>query len=244
MRSDLVAGLGVEDGIRVRGGPDWVGSEKYSIEAIGDEAATFEEMKGPMLRELLERRLQLKAHIESEPVDAYALTVASGGLKVRLMPDGACTRDPLTDEVKAKRNGRNGPVMLTEAARLGIKPTCGATFGGFNGPNMHAEHVGQPNLNAVALTAAFAMDVRVINRTNVMGPFSLAWDFAPDESTPGSLRTMQQTGTPRPGWDGPADEPKALSLTLALAQLGLKLEPIKVPREFLVIDRIARPSPN
>jgi uncharacterized protein (TIGR03435 family) len=29
-----------------------------------------------MLKQLLERRVQLKAHVESEPIDAFALTVA------------------------------------------------------------------------------------------------------------------------------------------------------------------------
>jgi uncharacterized protein (TIGR03435 family) len=47
-----------------------------------------------------------------------------------------------------------------------------------------------------------------------------------------------------PGWDGPENQPKAPPLSVALGQLGLKLDPIKVPREFIVIDRVARPSPN
>ena len=38
---------------------------------------------------------------------------------------------------------------------------------------------------------------------------------------------------------------KAPSILTALEQqLGLKLEPIRVPREFIVIDHIERPSPN
>ena len=38
--------------------------------------------------------------------------------------------------------------------------------------------------------------------------------------------------------------PKAPSIFAAVEQLGLKLEPIRVPREFIVIDHVERPSPN
>ena len=35
-----------------------------------------------LLQELLERRFQVRAHIEAEQVPAYALTVADGGFKI------------------------------------------------------------------------------------------------------------------------------------------------------------------
>jgi hypothetical protein len=71
-----------EDGTRVRGGPDWVRAEKYTIAAIGDstDAAT---LQGPMLLELLERRFKLKSRVETEETPVYALTIASGGLKIK-----------------------------------------------------------------------------------------------------------------------------------------------------------------
>ncbi len=56
MRFEAVYGLGVEDGRRVRGGPDWIRTDRYTIEAVGDAQAAAEMMRGPMLRELLERR--------------------------------------------------------------------------------------------------------------------------------------------------------------------------------------------
>ena len=78
-----VYGLGVEDGRRVRGGPDWIRSERSTIEAVADGAATAEQMRGPMLRALLERRFQLKAHVETEQVPAFNLTIARSGLKIK-----------------------------------------------------------------------------------------------------------------------------------------------------------------
>ena len=51
MNVNTVYGLGVEDGRRVRGGPDWVRSERYTIDAVADGAADAATMSGPMLRE-------------------------------------------------------------------------------------------------------------------------------------------------------------------------------------------------
>src|SRR4029453_5722907 len=57
--------LGVEDGARVRGGPDWVRSALYTIDAVAAGAADAQAMRGPMLRALLERRFGLKVHVET-----------------------------------------------------------------------------------------------------------------------------------------------------------------------------------
>jgi uncharacterized protein (TIGR03435 family) len=247
LRFDNLYGLGMEDGLRVRGGPDWVRSDKYTIEAVADGAATAEAMQGPMLRELLERRFQLKVHIESEPIEAFELTVAPGGHKIKPMEAGACTREPSSDAIKAQRNGRSGPIMMSEAARLGVKPTCGTLYGGANGPNYRWEHVGQPDIGGIAFAAAAALDARVIDRTGIKGPIMIAWEFGADESTPGALQAMarERPGTSLPGWDAPASAPKAPSIfTVVERQFGLKLSPIHVPREFIIIDRVARPSAN
>jgi uncharacterized protein (TIGR03435 family) len=59
MQIDMVYGVGEEDGQRVRGGPDWLRSERYTVEAVvgSGRASNAEAMSGPMLRRLLERRL-------------------------------------------------------------------------------------------------------------------------------------------------------------------------------------------
>lgn len=245
MRFENVYGLGVEDGERVRGGPDWVRSDRYTIEAVGDPAADAETMRGPMLQALLERRFQLKAHIEAEQMPGYALVVAPGGLKMRPFQDGDCSRD-VSDAVKAERarKGWTGPVLITEAAHFGITPNCGV-YGETNGPNYHFEVVGSvPGM--VAGFAGMSLGVRVVNRTNITGRYIYTWDFGIDDQTPGALQDLQRgkTWNPKPGWDSPMTIPKAPSIFAAVDQLGLKLEPIRVPREFIVIDRVERPSPN
>jgi uncharacterized protein (TIGR03435 family) len=248
MRLGPVYGLGVEDGVRVRGGPDWVRSDRYTIEAVADAAATADDMRGPMLRDLLERRLQLTLHVDSEQLPGFALLVADGGVKT-LTPrrDGDCSADPVPDRIKSERERRgwSGPVLIAEAAALGIKSSCGGIYGESSGPNMRWEYLGQPP-GAVAGAAALAMGVRVIDRTGTTGTYQFVFEFAPDDTTPDALRGIGQlkTWNPKPGFDAPMTAPKAPSLLAALAAIGLKLEPIKVPREYLVIDRIERPTAN
>ena len=247
MRFDAVYGLGVEDGRRVRGGPDWIRDVRYTIEAVGNAQATATMMRAQMLRDLLERRFQLKAHIETEQIPAYALVVGPGGLKgMKPFRQSDCG-DEVSDAVKAERarKGWSGPVLMTEAAYFGIKPSCGGAYGESNGPNFHIEFASSTP-GAIAGTIGGSMGVRVIDRTNVTDRFTFMWDFGIDEQTPRALQELQagKTWTPKPGWDSPMTIPKAPSIFAAVEQLGLKLEPIRVPREFIVVDRIERPSPN
>jgi uncharacterized protein (TIGR03435 family) len=86
MREDLMMnstyGFVPEDGTRVRGGPDWVRSEKYTIVAVGDSTDVLT-LQRPMLLDLLERRFKLKLRVETEETPVYALTIAKGGLKIK-----------------------------------------------------------------------------------------------------------------------------------------------------------------
>jgi uncharacterized protein (TIGR03435 family) len=248
MRFDAVFGLGVEDGLRVRSGPDWVRELRYTIEAVGDGAATSDMIRGAMLQDLLERRFQLKVHVEAEQLPGYALVVAPGGLKMKSFQPGDCrsASEPLSDAVKAERarKGWNGPVLITEAAYFGIKPNCGV-YGESNGPNFRVEAVNSgPAI--VASLAGGSMRVRVADRTGITDRFTFAWEFGIDEQTPEPLEELQRgkTWNPKPGWDSPMTIPKASSIFTAVEQLGLKLEPIRLPREFIVIDQVERPSPN
>jgi uncharacterized protein (TIGR03435 family) len=78
----------------------------------------------------------------------------------------------------------------------------------------------------------------VLDRTGTTDTFNFVLEFAADENIPAQVIVPRQS-QPTP------DVPRAPAISTALeAQLGLKLEPARAPREFIVIDRVERPSPN
>jgi uncharacterized protein (TIGR03435 family) len=91
----------------------------------------------------------------------------------------------------------------------------------------------------------------VIDRTGLNGRYSFALEFTPDDSTPGvrgrcggnpgCMANLASSGISdaRPTIFKSSD-----TIFKALERLGLKLEKIKAPAEYLVIDHAERPRPN
>jgi uncharacterized protein (TIGR03435 family) len=205
---------------KVRGGPAWVHShrEGYTVEAVAQGASERTVLLGTMLRTLLEDRFQLKIHRESEQVPMYALTVAKAGSKLQPMKDGDCDADR-----SALFNLKAG------------KPMCGSITMRPNGPNV-VWTLGGFEVQTLAGRLSPTMGRHVIDRTGITGKFVIRLEFHPDEST---------VGIDRRDLEHDESVPQAASILTALdEQLGLKLEPIRAPREFIVIDRIERPLPQ
>ena len=86
---------------RIVGGPDWLGSVQYEIQAKIDDAlfAAMQKMTPGQQREqvdlmeqsLLADRFKLKVHFETRDMPVYALTVAKGGPKLTAAKDGERT---------------------------------------------------------------------------------------------------------------------------------------------------------
>jgi uncharacterized protein (TIGR03435 family) len=75
----------------------------------------------------------------------------------------------------------------------------------------------------------------VLDKTGIPGRFDYHLEFVPDDTTPGMM------AQPLP----PADPSQGPSMFTAIQeQLGLKLEPAKAMREYIVIDHVERPSEN
>lgn len=67
---------------QIEGGPDWINTERFDIEARADGQYPAEELRG-MFRNLLADRFGLKYHIDVRQGHVYALTVDPGGLKMK-----------------------------------------------------------------------------------------------------------------------------------------------------------------
>ncbi len=214
--------------VAVEGGAGWVQNERYRIDAKPAAPQSEGTMRGPMLQRLLEERFQLKIHRETRDVPAYALTVAKGGPKLHPFEEGSCT--PL--DLKILEEFPPPPLPELPAGQKycgGVNPDGSRwvfAIGRMDGPNVTLEARALTIDEFIKQSLGRNVDRPVINQTGIAGRFDYHLEFAPDGVEAGDAAA------------GP-------TIFAALQrQLGLKLEPAKGFGEFLVIDRVARPSEN
>ena len=75
--------------LQVDGGPSWVRSDHYEVDARAEGAATLEQMR-PMLQSLLADRFKLTLRRKARQLPVYDLVAATDGLKVAAMKEGRC----------------------------------------------------------------------------------------------------------------------------------------------------------
>jgi uncharacterized protein (TIGR03435 family) len=219
------------DTTHIRGGPGWIHSDKFTIEGKAERPSDRTVMMGPMLRALLEERFQLKTHREVEDVPMYALTVAKGGLKIKPLAEGGCTSPEAI---------RDLPREAITAVNQGAKPVCGNFGSTSNGVNRSWSLGGESLSNFANGTLSSVLDRPVLDKTGITGIFNIHLEFGLDESIRAGV-----FGGGRPLSPPPPDIEKGPSIFTALEQqLGLKLDKTRGPHEFLVIDRVERPSGN
>src|SRR6185436_17718897 len=75
--------------IQVIGGPNWIDSDRYDINAKADcnGGALSREQSQLMIQSMLEDRFQLKAHLETRELPVYNLVVAKDGPKLKPSAD-------------------------------------------------------------------------------------------------------------------------------------------------------------
>jgi uncharacterized protein (TIGR03435 family) len=201
--------------VTIEGGPSWIDSDRFEINARAEGSPAAIMMQGPMMQTLLEERFDLKTHLETRPVPAYALTVTKGGPKFKPFREGSCTPIPWDlifstfppPEIPPNDHYcRSGGAMKSGVLAIDAQAMTLDDFA-----KIHLTLAGRP----------------VIDKTGIPGQFDFHLEFAPDESTP------------------PGEPPAGPTIFTAVEeQLGLKLEPTRGPGEFLVIDSISKPSQN
>jgi uncharacterized protein (TIGR03435 family) len=210
----------------IEGGPSWIDSERYQINALAEGTPGQEVMRGPMLQALLEERFQLKIRTEIREVPAYALTVAKGGPKLHPFVEGSCF---VLDFSKPPAGREPSIPVCTFRMVKDAKP---------NAPVEWEVHGG--TLDDLAEALSNDLDRIVINKTGISGKYDYQMEFGADETTAG-LNMLR-------GPDGPVVSPDptgGLSIFTAIQQqLGLKLESAKGPKQFLVVEKAERPTDN
>jgi len=219
---------------QIVGGPGWMQSEGYNIEAKGDGKPASRDQVFLKLRSLLEDRFQLKVHRETKELPVYALTVAKNGPKLQQPKEGGCF------PVDA-----NGPTPPPRPPAAGGQPQvfpCGSVgvMGESSGVRMQGGKV--PMAEFIRILS-MVMGRPVVDRSGYTQTFDLILDFTPDQAVAGLPRPM---GAGDPGSPPAAADPTAPPpiFSAIQEQLGLKLDSTKGPVEVLVIDHVERPSAN
>ena len=209
----------IEDAYSVKAdqisGPDWLGSEWYTVTAKLPPGTTLEQYH-LMMANLLAERFGLVVHRGSKVVSGYNLTVMPGGPKL-----GAPVQSTERFARFSQRGGDDGLMhttfantsMATLANRLGMVLSTGQRVG----PGSRPE------------------SVRVIDQTGLAGRFDFKLEF-PAPSIPGRPGNGANVD--------PEDIPGLVNEAMA-KQLGLKLTPTKITLDLVIVDHAERvPSAN
>jgi len=207
---------------QVLGGPSWIHTDGYDIEAK-PESATDQKRMWLMLQTLLADRFKLTMHRETKNLPVYDLQAAKGGPKLPPPRASACSEVLTT----FPQPGQPRPA-----------PPCGpGLVKSGTGLAMEGISVSMP---ALARMLATLVGREVIDKTGFTDRFALHLDFAMDEALVG---LPNATG---PDASGQAPDPSAkLPIFTAIQeQLGLKLQSSTGPVDVLVIDHVERPAQN
>lgn len=216
LRKIVQEAYGVYEEDRMNGGPDWLTSEKFDIEAKIDsaDAAGFKdfslEQRRLMLQKLLADRYKLAVHHETKELPVYALIVAKNGPKFQESKPDTIDEGPI--------KGMDGHVTRSKRGQLEV-----------NGISM----------KGLANLLHFSVGQTVVDQTGLKGRYDLSLQWTPDDVAAPMPKTAEgNQPEAAPELSGPS------IFTAVQKQLGLKLEPTKSPLDTIVIDHVEHPSEN
>ncbi len=200
---------------QIVGGPEWIGSRRFAIDAKAAGTPSRAEMR-LFVRTLLAQRFNVKTHTETRELPVYILE--------RVRPDGSlgpALRVTPTSECAAP------VVSLGPPQKPGSPPPCGVVSASPVRISARGVAMSQFARNVMDMGGMTGVDRLVIDRTGLDGYYSFEMSYRPTE--------IAQLA-------GGADNP---SLFDALReQLGLKLTPTRAPVSVLVIDGATLPTPD
>jgi uncharacterized protein (TIGR03435 family) len=211
--------------------PGWASTDLWDIQAKTPEGAvpatrvmslTEPNPMAPFVQSLLEDRFQLKMHRETREIQAYELTVAGGGLKIKRSEDQT---PPVI------------PVLGTPP------PPGGAPRGGtVMGPGLvSGNSLAFPDV--VAILGA-VLQRKVIDKTGLTGRYDFKLEWTPDAFSAAGIGPFARGG-PLASQATPPPNADAVSVFANIEdQLGLKVNSAKTIVQVTVIDSVQKPSEN
>lgn len=237
-------------------GPDWMADQRFDIAAKFPAGATKDDVPA-MLRELLAERFKMTAHKVTKDNAILALVVGKNGIKVKETTETAQAIDPtvpLKPGETRLASGENEVRMTTDLAtgrvsmNMGKKGTMTYSMDQAT-MTMHLQAnmltMGDFAELLTQFTAASG-GAPIVDMTGLKGNYPIALDISmsdllkmarsvlpsmPPEVDQRLAEISQAQGGSDPG-TGSANN--------AVQALGLKLEPRKVPAEYVVVDKVEK----
>jgi uncharacterized protein (TIGR03435 family) len=229
----LMSAYRVQD-FQIIGGPGWIESDGFDIEAKPEEGA-IPQQQGPrdptaidsmslMLQSLLADRFEMKLHRETRELPVYNLSVGKDGPKFK-------AADPSQQSAPATAPSTTG------TGRAPLPPgNMGTSVNNGRGEmNAHA-------VPMMRLINFLSQQLRrpVIDKTDLKDFYDFHVEWTRDQNAGAAASTAG--GAPPPAT---LDAPSGPSIFTAVQeQLGLKLDSGKGPVEVLVIDDAQKPAAN
>lgn len=206
---------------QISGGPGWMNSAHYDIEAKGEGNPNNSQMR-LMMQALLEERFKLELHHETRSLPVYELTAAKSGVKLQEPKPGSCISPDPNAPPLPPSPGQPAPCGRV---LMMLSPTGARLQGG--------------NVSVTELIRVLSniLGRIVVDKTGFTGMFDVHLEFTPDVSLAGVPPLP-------PGSAAPEEDPRGSIFTAIQEQLGLKLESAKGPVDVIVIDSVERPSAN
>ncbi len=226
-------------------GPEWMSGERFNISAKLPEGAK-EDQVPEMLQTLLAERFKLTIHRQSKEQNVYALVVAKGGAKLKpAEPD-----DPKAEPATGSPGIRMSGDIQGKGVVVAGGPNGNQTKMTMSNGMMHMENSKMPIAGFVEMLSRF-VDKPVVDMTELKGEYQVGIDLSMEDMrniarASGMGGAMMLGGGPAAG-SAPAAEASdpSSSVFTSVAQLGLKLEPRKLPIDLIIVEHLEKlPTEN
>lgn len=202
---------------QIEGGPAWVRSDRFVIEARSAGDTTPDQIR-EMLQSLLADRFKLALRRETRTLPVYELVAADGGLKIAGMNEESCTPKR---EMRWDLMDLEAPLYICGSFRRRILSQSPETRPLPRWPRVHRIEAGGASISTLTDLIAVDLDRVVLDRTGFSAPFNFVMDFAPVS-------------------DPAASGPRIVDALRD--QLGLELRSTSGPIDVFVIDHVEQPD--
>ena len=254
-------------GLEIFGGPDWLDSALFDVEAKADCSGGIisNDQQTLMVQSMLEDRFQLKAHVETRDMPVYNLVVGKDGPKLKASADQ-------TPPAPIVLFGQLCGTVPAAPTALPSFPAPGADMSKFMSQlprgsmiTLMQQQAGAITLQGTATSVSTLVSRlklytgrQVIDKTGLTGLFDMALKFSTEGMAPllpglpagPGLRGGPSSSLPSGPLAGPAVNGAPLAadpvptLFSAIQDLGLRLEQGRGPVQVVVIDSVQKPSEN